>query len=82
MDNEEERIREIVRREMEIFIKAHGWPDEVVQQALLDVAKNHLWKQGFAMRLKYWANIVGFLGIIAGAVALVVSVLGYDVVRR
>ena len=79
---DEERIRELVRREMEAFIEQHCWPDSVVQQALLDVAKNHLWKQGFFVRLKYWANVVGFFGIIAGAMAMGVSVLGFEVIRK
>jgi len=79
---DEERIREMVRREMEAFIEQHGWPDRAVQEALLEVAKNHLWKQGFFVRLKYWANVVGFFGIIAGAIAMVVSVFGFEVVRK
>ena len=79
---DEDRIREIIRSELEIFIKAHGWPDEFVQQALLDVAKNHLWRQGLVVRMRYWVNVIGFLGVIGGAIAMIVSVLGFDVVRK
>jgi hypothetical protein len=79
---DEERLRELIRKEIEIFIKAHHWPDEQVQRALLQVAKDHLWKQGFYVKLKYWANVVGFLGIIGAAVAFVVSTLGWEVVRK
>ena len=79
---DEDRIRELIRGELEGFIKAHGWPDDAVQQALLEVARNHLWKQGLMVRVRYWVNVIGFLGVIGGAVAMIVTVLGYDVVRR
>ena len=79
---DEDRIRELIRSELEVFIKAHGWPDEFVQQALLDVARNHLWKQGLMVRMRYWVNVIGFLGVIAGAVAMIVSVLGFEVARK
>lgn len=79
---EEEKIRQLIRHELEIFIKAHGWPDEYVQEALFEVAKDHLWKQGLLVRIKYWTNIIGFLGIVGGALAFLVSILGYDVVPK
>jgi hypothetical protein len=80
--DDDERVRSLVRQEMEIFIKAHGWPDDVVHQALLDVARNHIWQQGLWARLKFVVNIIGFVGVIGGAVLLIVSVFGYDVVRK
>ena len=79
---DEERIRELIRHEMEIFIKAHGWPDRAVQEALLEVAKDRLWKQGLWVRMKFWVNVIGFLGVISGAVAMIVSVLGFEVIRK
>jgi hypothetical protein len=79
---DEDRIRELIRSEIEIVIKTHGWPDEVVMEALLQVAKNHLWQQGLMVRLRYWVNVVGFMGVIAGAIAMIVSILGFDVVRK
>ena len=80
--NDDERIRELIRSEMEIFIKANGWPDEYVQAALLEVARNHIWKRGLWARLKFVVNVVGFIGVLGGAVLMVVSILGYDVVRK
>ena len=79
---DEDRIRELIRHEMEQFIKQHGWPDEYVQQALLEVARDHLWKQGLMVKIRYWTNVIGFLGIAGGALAFIVSVLGYDVVPK
>ncbi len=34
---DEERIRELIRQEMEQFIKEHGWPDAVVRDALIEL---------------------------------------------
>lgn len=82
MNVDEERIRELIRKEMEIFIQAHGWPDRAVQEALLEVAKAHLWKQGLWARMKFWVNVIGFMGVIGGAVAMLVSILGFDIVRK
>jgi hypothetical protein len=79
---DEDRIRELIRRELEVFIKAHGWPDEQVQQALLEVAKAHMWNQGALVRLRYWANVVGMIGILGAAVLFIVSVLGFEVARK
>ena len=80
--SDEERIRQIIRQELEIFIKAHHWPDEQLQQALLEVAKDHLWRQGLMVKLRYWTNIIGFFGIIGAAGVFILSVLGYEVVGK
>jgi len=79
---DEERIRELVRQEMEKFISDHGWPDPIVQEALLRVAQAHIWRQGFWVRVKFAVNVIGFLGVIGGAAAALFAVLGWDIVRR
>jgi hypothetical protein len=72
---DEDRVLELIRRELELFIRAHGWPDDVVRDALLEVARNHLWKQGFWVRVKFAANIVGILGGVGAALAAVLALL-------
>jgi hypothetical protein len=79
---DEARIRELIRAELEVFIEQRGWPDAQVQQALLDVAKDHLWKQGLMMRVKYWSNILGFFGVVAVVVGAVASLLGLEIARK
>lgn len=79
---DEEKLRALIKSEMEIFIRAHGWPDEYIQQALIEVAKDHLWKQGAYQKLRYWTNVIGFLGVIGAAGLFVASLFGYEVVAR
>ena len=79
---DEDRVREIIRGELEAVIEAHGWPDAMVHQALLELAKEHLWKQGLFARLKFWANFIGFLGIIGGAIAMIATFFGLEIARK
>jgi len=32
--------------------------------------------------MKFWVNVIGFMGVIGGAVAMLVSILGFDIVRK
>jgi hypothetical protein len=81
MTDDDERIRKVVVREMEAFIERHGWPDAVVQEALLEVAKNHLWKKGLWMRLKIVTIVAAGIGAIGSMLAMIGSFLGFEIRR-
>ena len=76
-----ERIRELERRVEELAAMGH-WDDREIQEALIAVARAHLWKQGLWVRVKFAVNVVGFLGVIGGGVLAVLALLGMEVVRR
>jgi hypothetical protein len=78
MMTDEDRLRTLVVQELEIFIRAHGWDDEVLQEALLQVAKNHLWKKGLWVRLKVLFIILAAAGSFASMVAVVASLFGWE----
>lgn len=79
--SDEERIRLIVAQEVEKMIRQHCWPDEIVLRALLDVAKNHLWKQGLWVRFKILSTIVGGLSVFAASIFGILSLFGIELVR-
>jgi hypothetical protein len=74
----EEELRRLIQSE----IARHKWPDSEVQEVLLKVARDYVWRQGLWARVKFAVNVIGMLGILGGAVMACVSVLGLDVVRR
>lgn len=75
-DNEKvQQIEKIV----EELISQHHWADEEVQTALLEIARNHMWKKGLWARMRYVINIVGFIGVIAGTVITIMAIFGYNV---
>jgi hypothetical protein len=49
---------------------------------LLDVVEAHVWRAGLWARIRWAANVVGALGILAGGVTVIASLIGYDVVRK
>lgn len=51
-------------------------------RVLLDVVEAHVWRAGLWQRIRWAANVIGALGILAGAGAVVASVLGWEVVRK
>ena len=75
---DEDRIRQVV----EELIKANRWADEDVQRALIEVARQHIWKQGLWARMKFVVNVVGFIGVAGGAVMAVLALFGFDLVRK
>jgi hypothetical protein len=79
---DEDRIRELIRDELEALIKERGWPDDEATAALLEVAKNHVWAQGAYARIKYWANLIAMLGIIGTALVWIAGALGFELVKR
>ena len=78
---DEEQIRKMVSQEVERVIREHCWPDEIVLRALLDVAKNHLWKQGLWIRFKILSTIVGGLSAFVVGILAILSLFGIELVR-
>lgn len=75
---DEDKIRQMV----EELIKENHWADDVVQRALLEVARNHIWKQGLWARIKFVVNVVGFIGVLGGALMALLALFGVEVVRQ
>ena len=71
-----------LRAAIEALLKEHEWADDTVQRALLEVARNHLWRQGLWARLRFAANVIGILGIVGGGAMALASVMGFEIVRR
>ena len=51
-------------------------------EILLSVVEAHVWRAGLWTRIRWMANVIGALGIIAGAAAVLASFVGYEVVRK
>ena len=82
---ESERLQEqinILKERVEAVIAANHCDDAALQQALIEVGRDRLWKQGLWTRIRYWSNVVGTLGILSGGAYWLTTVLGFDVVRR
>lgn len=73
----DEEVRALVVKELELFIKAHGWDDEVLQQALLEIAKNHVWKKGLYLRLKTLTIIAAGITAIGSMIAMIGTFFGW-----
>lgn len=78
---DEDRIQKLEDR-IEQIIEANKCEDREIQEALLTVAKNHIWKQGFVARIKFWANLIGAMGTIGGLVFFITYILGWEVVKK
>jgi hypothetical protein len=76
---DEDKVRELVVKELELFIRTNGWDDKVLQEALIEVAKNHLWKKGLWVRMKVVFIVVAATGSLASVVALMASLFGWGV---
>lgn len=77
----EERIQKLEDR-IEQIIRDNKCEDKEIQEALLTVAKNHIWKQGFVARVKFWANLIGAMGTIGGLLFFASYVLGWEIIKR
>jgi hypothetical protein len=77
-----EQKTEKLEDRIEQVIKDNKCDDREIQEALLTVAKNHIWKQGFVARIKFWANLIGAMGTIGGLAFFISYVVGWEVVRR
>ena len=71
-----------LKERVEAVIAANQCDDAALQQALIEVGRDRLWKQGLWTRIRYWANVVGTLGILGGALFWLSTLLGFEVVRR
>lgn len=49
---------------------------------LLSVVEAHVWRAGLWSRIRWAANVIGALGILAGFGAVIASFIGYEVVRK
>lgn len=76
-----DRIKQIEER-IERIITENKCEDREIQEALLAVAKSHIWRQGFVARLRFWANIFGALGTLGGVAFFVSYLIGWEFVRR
>lgn len=70
--DDEQRLKRII----EEVLREHHWADDVVQKALLEVAREYMWRQGLWVRLKYVVNVIGFVGIVGTTVITVKAVMG------
>lgn len=73
---------EALKKRVEEIIEQNKCDDAELQQALIEVGRDRLWKQGLMARARYWVNVFGTLGMIGGGAFWVLTALGYDLVRR
>jgi hypothetical protein len=78
MSPSEEELRQLIMSE----VAKHKWADRDVQEVLLRVAQDYIWRKGLWARVKFAINVIGMLGILGGAVMACVSLFGLEVVRR
>jgi hypothetical protein len=78
---DEDKVRELVVKELELFIRANGWDDKVLQEALIEVAKNHLWKKGLWARLKMVFIVIAAAGSFMSIIVAIVSLFGWEIRR-
>jgi len=71
------RLEELI----ESFVKDNKWDDREIQEALIIVARNHIWKQGLIARIKFWANLIGAIGVIGGLLLMLTNLLGVEVTK-
>jgi hypothetical protein len=81
MEHPHRRIQDLEER-LERLAASGRWDDHEIQDALLAVARAHLWKQGLWQRVKFAVNVVGFLGVIGGSFTALFALLGVELVRR
>ena len=76
-----ERVQKLEER-IEQIIKENHCEDREIQEALLTVAKDHIWRRGLWARIKYLSNLIGALGIIGTFIFSVAYFFGWEWVRR
>jgi hypothetical protein len=66
---------------LEKLIQERKLDDEDIQRALLEVARNHIWKSGLMTRIKWTVNVIGALGIIGGGIMVILTFFGFEIIR-
>ena len=74
--------REALRAELEAWLREKGVSDDAMWNAILDVGRDRIWRAGLWTRVKFWVNVIGAVGVIAGAAAFVGAMFGYEVVKK
>ena len=75
MNPQEEQIR----KHIEQLLQEHeDWANEEVQQVLLELARERIWRRGLWARLRFVINVIGFIGFVAGAILSVKALFGWQ----
>ena len=74
--------REALRAEFEAWLREKGVSNDELWLAMLDVGRDRIWRAGLWTRIKFWVNVVGAVGVLAGAAAFAASLVGYEVVKK
>lgn len=70
---------EQIRKHIEQLLQEHeDWANDEVQQVLLEVARERIWRRGLWARLRFVINIIGFIGFVAGAILSVKALFGWQ----
>lgn len=68
-----------IKRAIEESLKGHDeWANEEVQQILIQIAKERIWRQGLWARFRFIINVIGIVGFVAGAVLSVKALFGWQ----
>jgi phenylpyruvate tautomerase PptA (4-oxalocrotonate tautomerase family) len=76
-----EEYAALVRR-IEQALNEHPQFNDAQVRVLLDVVEAHVWRAGLWSRIRWAANVIGALGILAGGFAVAASAIGYEVIRK
>jgi hypothetical protein len=76
-----DEYKALVRR-IEATLNEHPQFNEAQVRVLLDVVEAHVWRAGLWSRIRWAANVIGALGIIAGGFTIAAAAIGYEVIRK
>lgn len=79
--SDRERI-ERLEQQITAMIALQEYSDAEIKRALLELARGYVWRQGLWARVRFAANVIGILGIFGGSVMALVTMFGFEVVRR
>lgn len=78
---DDDRVKKLEDR-IEQIIKDNKCQDKEIQEALIVIARNHIWKQSLYVKIKFWANLLGAIGVIGASVLFIVNFFGWEVRQR